>query len=221
MPRKHRSKRLLRRTPLEYIRTISLPQQGALGKALPTHHSALRRSAVRPAGGIPLHLPDGGHVYFDSSDAAVFRNLRVHRRRHDRDYISVTIRGKNYYVHRLIMNAKPHEQVHHRDGNPLNCCRNNLVITTRAVNAGIRRKPRTARTSAYMGVSRPNGTAKYLVQIQINGKKYCLGYFENEVDAALAYDEYALRFRGELALLNFPEGVGLTTDLVDVPTNDA
>lgn len=146
-----------------------------------------------------------GVVYMDQEDASHFRAMRLHRRRSDRDYVSVTIGGKNYYVYRLIMQARPSEDVHHRDGNPLNCCRSNLVLLPRAENAAIRRKPTTGMSSRYLGVSRSNSGAKYHVRIRVRGTLYDGGWYSDEIAAALAYDELAIRLRGPMALVNFPE----------------
>ena len=37
-----------------------------------------------------------------------------------------------------------------------------------------------------------------------NGKKIWVGRFDNEIDAAKAYDETARKYHGEFARLNFP-----------------
>jgi hypothetical protein len=37
------------------------------------------------------------------------------------------------------------------------------------------------------------------------GRKLWLGYFDNELDAARAYDEAARKYHGEYAKLNFVE----------------
>ena len=94
-----------------------------------------------PLVALVCQLADGDHVYFDSTSAACSRKFRLHHRRKDRDYVSITVEGKNYYVHRLMMMAGPHERIHHKDANPLNWCRDNLVIVSPKQNARIRRKP--------------------------------------------------------------------------------
>ncbi len=45
---------------------------------------------------------------------------------------------------------------------------------------------------------------KWQATIQCDGKSYALGYFENEIDAAKAYDEKAAELFADFAHLNFP-----------------
>ncbi|MGI8548120.1 MAG: hypothetical protein ACR2M1_12450 [Gemmatimonadaceae bacterium] len=63
--------------------------------------SALPTPLVAAPSAVQLPLADGGVVYMDQEDASHFGEMRLHRRRSDRDYVSVTIGGKNYYVYRL------------------------------------------------------------------------------------------------------------------------
>ena len=41
------------------------------------------------------------------------------------------------------------------------------------------------------------------LKCRANGKKMWLGYFDNEIDAARAYDEAARKYHKEFAQLNF------------------
>ena len=59
-------------------------------------------------------------------------------------------------------------------------------------------------TSKYKGVSWFKQTQKWRVEIQHQGRSLHLGYFDDEVTAALVYDAKAFELRGEKARLNFP-----------------
>ena len=59
-------------------------------------------------------------------------------------------------------------------------------------------------TSKYKGVSWYLLTKKWKVQITYQGKTIHIGYFDDEVTAALMYDAKAFELRGDKARLNFP-----------------
>jgi hypothetical protein len=117
---------------------------------------------------------------------------------------AVKMEGNNIVrMHRIIMNAPAGTIVDHRDRNGLNNTRKNLRFATRTQNnCNVRRKTET-KTSKYKGVSFVPKTQKWRAQIKYNGISKHLGYFENEEDAARAYDEAAKEYHGEFAVLNF------------------
>lgn len=59
-------------------------------------------------------------------------------------------------------------------------------------------------SSQYKGVSWDKNRNKWLVAIMKEGKKYHLGRYNLEIDAALAYDKKAKALWGQYARLNFP-----------------
>jgi hypothetical protein len=59
-------------------------------------------------------------------------------------------------------------------------------------------------TSKYKGVSWFKQTQKWRVEIKAQGKSIHLGYFDDEITAALMYDAKAFELRGDKARLNFP-----------------
>ena len=67
-------------------------------------------------------------------------------------------------------------------------------------------------TSRFRGVSWNSNCAKWRAQVWKGSDVHHLGYFEDEVDAARAYDEAVIRIRGPNAPTNFPrseyEGLG-------------
>lgn len=106
-------------------------------------------------------------------------------------------------MHRLILNAPVGTQVDHIDGNGLNNTRANLRLCSQADN--LMNKARYANNpTGFTGVTiyKPNG--KFIGTIRIRSKAIHLGYFDTAVEAALAFDEAARRYRGSFARLNFP-----------------
>ncbi len=112
--------------------------------------------------------------------------------------------GKQHaiYMHRQIMNAPPGMDVDHINHDTLDNRRStNLRVCTRAQNAANQRKG-TGCSSQFKGVSWEKDRGKWRAQITISGKSTYLGLFDDEVDAACAYNaEARVKFR-EFALLN-------------------
>lgn len=90
------------------------------------------------------------------------------------------------HLHRLIANAQPDETIDHADRDPLNCRRSNFRRVTRqqnSFNTGPQRKP-SGTTSKYKGVFLCRNSGRFRARIAINGKRFYLGYFDREEDAA-------------------------------------
>ncbi len=101
------------------------------------------------------------------------------------------------YMHKLVMPC--HSQLDHKNGNGLDNRKSNLRPATNSQNSFNRKKsPNTS--SKFKGVWLAYG--KWSSKIRCNGKGYWLGTWENEVDAAKAYNEAAKRLFGEFARLN-------------------
>ena len=107
-------------------------------------------------------------------------------------------------MHRVIMNAKPGQIVDHINGNGLDNRKCNLRIVDDQKNAA-NRKSHSGSSSKYKGVSWHKQHNKWQANICVNGKFLYLGIFPNEIDAALAYDDAAIKYFGEFARLNFPK----------------
>lgn len=113
--------------------------------------------------------------------------------------------GRVQYMHRLILGVASGEEIDHIDRNKLNNCRGNLRICSRAAN--LHNRAPKGHTSKYKGVCFEKFTGRWLVQIRANGKRIKVGRFDNEIDAAKAYDIAAKRYHGDFAFLNFSEQV--------------
>ena len=94
--------------------------------------------------------------------------------------------------------------IDHIDLNKSNNKINNLRIATLNENKWNQNKTKIKTTSKYKGVSLYLTTNKWKVQITYQGKQIHLGYFDDEVTAALMYDAKAFELRGDKARLNFP-----------------
>jgi len=81
----------------------------------------------------------------------------------------------------------------------------NLRAATYAQNVCNRRKFSKTSRSKYKGVGWKKPMNKWTAQIGVNNKMKFLGYFENELDAARAYDNAARKYHAQFAALNFPE----------------
>ncbi len=92
------------------------------------------------------------------------------------------------------------ECVDHIDGDSLNNRRSNLRGCTRGENVRNAKKRKNA-SSVYKGVSARSG--KFAAQIKVSGKRFHLGTFTDELEAAKAYDAAAKLHFGDFARINF------------------
>lgn len=111
-------------------------------------------------------------------------------------------------MHRVVLglqdpetgeNLAPGVEVDHRNGDGLDNRRGNLRRATRGQNG---RNRRAWGRSRFLGVNRSRG--RWLAQIRVDGRNRFLGRFDDEEEAARAYDRAALEHAGEYARLNFP-----------------
>jgi hypothetical protein len=109
---------------------------------------------------------------------------------------------KTLRMHRLILGlTDPKIQCDHKDGNGLNNQRENLRKATNRQNQ-MNQKKRLNCSSKYTGVSWSTEKRKWRSYIRIDDKYKYLGYFDDEIEAAKAYNEAAEKRSGEFANLN-------------------
>lgn len=106
-------------------------------------------------------------------------------------------------IHRFIMTTPDELDIDHINHNKLDNRKNNLRVATRSQNI-INTRPRKG-TSKYKGVCWIKNNRKWLGYVNLNGKRFRLGLFTNEVECAKARDRKALELFGDFAYLNFPE----------------
>lgn len=114
------------------------------------------------------------------------------------------VNGKTYQttLHRFIVGAEPGQYVDHINGDKLDCRRSNLRICTQSQNMQNMRNFRSG-TSKFKGVSWYKRDSKWRSEIKVNKVSIHLGYFDDEIEAAKAYDRAAIEHFGSFACPNF------------------
>lgn len=105
------------------------------------------------------------------------------------------------YMHKYIFN-NPNTIIDHINGNTLDNRKCNLRICTKSENRRNSKKPKNAKTSKYKGVYFFKDSKKWRARIRVLDKLIDLGLHINEIDAAKAYNEAAIKYFGEFAKLN-------------------
>ncbi len=109
----------------------------------------------------------------------------------------------NIFMHREILGAAKGIQVDHKDNDGLNNLRSNIRLCTQAENNRNMGRWAKKKSSEYKGVCLNKNEQKWMSAITVHGKRKHLGYFLNETDAALKYDEASKRIFGDFARPNF------------------
>jgi len=92
--------------------------------------------------------------------------------------------------------------IDHIDGDGINNQRENLRSVTHQQNMQNQTRQRKGQASRYKGVVWHKPNQKWVAKITINCVSTHLGYFVNEIDAAMTYNEAAVKNFGEFASLN-------------------
>lgn len=120
-------------------------------------------------------------------------------------------KSKNYYqifsrkygkLHRVILGIPPENMViDHANRNTFDNRKINLRFVTYSQNCW-NRSTNYAGTSKFKGVCLDKKRNKWRAQIKLHGKGMFIGRYNDEEDAARAYDEKATELFGEFAVLN-------------------
>lgn len=153
-------------------------------------------------------LPSGETVLIDDCDA----DLADLKWRRVVGYATHNIRKSDgmrttELLHRVILariegrELARGEFTDHINGNRLDNRRANLRLATHKqnlCNQGIR----TDNTSGFKGVTWHKQAGRWQSQIQHHRRNYFLGHFDDPIEAAIAYNDAALKYHGKFARLN-------------------
>lgn len=121
-------------------------------------------------------------------------------------YVLANFKGTYALMHRMILNAPKGSFIDHKNRIKTDNRRENIRFCTLAQNQQNRDKcNKRPSTSKYRGVSMVYSGRGFRASIRTGKRTIPLGRFDNEEEAARAYDKAARELHGEFANPNFPE----------------
>jgi hypothetical protein len=151
-----------------------------------------------------IPLKDGYVAVVDDVDYArlqAFGNWTRNNRGYAVCYRSVDGRRFTFYMHRIVIQAKPGTQVDHIDRDKLNNQRRNLRLVSRTQNQ-MNKGLQANNSTGVKGVTLRKG--KYEARLRYQDRNLYLGRYESADEAGLAYDIAARYLYGHYAWCNHP-----------------
>lgn len=142
---------------------------------------------------------------YDSSTGIFIRRIGIKGQaagtvvgsKHSEGYVEIGIDYGRHYAHRLawlyVNGEHPAGMIDHIDGDRKNNRIANLRVVDDFGNAHNVRKRKKNSSSLHLGVCWCNKRKKWKAQIQHFKKKTLIGFFDNEGDAATAYESAKIR----------------------------
>lgn len=160
---------------------------------------------------------NGTEIFVDDYDFETLNNYswRIHEYANGNRYAETGKSGIK--MHRMILDVNDSSIIiDHKDRNGLNNQRNNLRLADKSTNAMnklangeveykgvcIQRQKQKYFHKGTNTWKEANTSDKIRARIKVNGKSINLGSFKTIEEAALAYNEAAIKYHGEFAVLN-------------------
>lgn len=150
-----------------------------------------------------IPLTQGKFAQVDDEDYEHLMQWKWHAYKSKRNmYAGRSVKNVKVSMHRYLLNLKDFNDVaDHKNNDGLDNQRCNLRVATRSQN-GANRRSHLNSSSKYLGVSFNKDRKKWKSEIKKKPAVYFLGWFENEIDAAKAYNIKAFELFGDFANLN-------------------
>ena len=158
-----------------------------------------------------IPLTQGKYAIVDPEDFERLNKHKWHANKAKNTYYAIRRvhiarnKWKHIKMHREILDPPDHLFVDHINHHGYDNRKANLRTATCRQNSYNRIHFRKNPSSKYKGVSWNRHKNKWSVQIRYDGKSKFIGFFDNETEAAKAYDKEAKKHHGEFAVLNFPD----------------
>lgn len=140
----------------------------------------------------------------DDEDYAILSRYPWHL--NVKGYAITTIANTTMSMHRFILNPGRASQVDHINMDKLDNRKSNLRLCNNTLNQANSKKRKYRNgiktSSEYKGVHWRKDMNKWAARISHKGKRYYLGYYDDEREAARAYNEAAYITWGEFSRLN-------------------
>lgn len=153
---------------------------------------------------LKIQLTKGKEAIIDGIDYAAISKHKWYAFKSKRMWYAATnINKRPVSMHRFIMNVLDSKIfVDHKDHDGLNNKRDNLRLCSLSQNHCNRRSAHNKKYSKYLGVYWDNSKMKWTAKLRKDKLLYSLGTFKLENDAAIAYNNAAVKHHGEFANLN-------------------
>jgi hypothetical protein len=138
-------------------------------------------------------------ILIDLKDYEMVTSRRWHKDGYG--YVKTVIDGKAVALHKIINQTPDGFITDHINGKKWDNRRSNLRSVTHQQNAW-NRGANPSNGTGLIGVAKSKKGYRFRANIRVDGKNIKLGSYKHPIDAAIAYNEAAVKYRGQYARLN-------------------